>query len=44
MEHLEYRKIQISQIQDEIIAEYYLKNKVHSDGTVYIEIRKGIYG
>ena len=37
-------KIQIAQIPDEIIAEYNLKNKVHSDGTVYIEIRNGMYG
>ena len=38
MEHSEYMKIQIAQIPDEIIAEYNLKNKVHSDGAVYIEI------
>ena len=37
-------KIQIAQIPDEIIAEYNLQNKVHSDGAVYIEIRKGMYG
>ena len=44
MECSEYMKIQIAQIPDEIIAEYNLKNKVHSYGTVYIEIRKGMYG
>ena len=44
MERSEYMKIQISQIPDEIIAEYMLRNKVHSDGAVYIEIQKGMYG
>ena len=44
MEHPEYMKLQITQIPDEIIAEYNLKNKVHSDGFVYIEIQKGMYG
>ena len=37
-------KIQIAQIPDKIIAENNLKNKVHSVGAVYIEIRKGMYG
>ena len=37
-------KIPIAQIPEEIIAEYNLKNKVHSDGAVYIEIKKGMYG
>ena len=44
MEHPEYMKLQITQIPDEIIAEYKLKNKVHSDGFVYIEIQKEMYG
>ena len=44
MERPEYMKIQIAQIPDEIIAEYNLKNKVHTDGFVYIEIQKGMYG
>ena len=38
MERSEYMKIPIAQIPDEIIAEYNLRNKVHSDGAVYIEI------
>ena len=37
-------KIPLAHIPDEIITEYALKNKVHSDGAVYIEIRKGMYG
>ena len=44
MERFEYMKIPLAQIPDEIIAEYALNNKVHSDGVVYIEIRKGMYG
>ena len=37
-------KIPIAQITDEIITEYNLRNKVHTDGAVYIEIQKGMYG
>ena len=44
MEHSEYMKIPLSHIPDEIIAEYALKRKVHSDGAIYIKIRKGMYG
>ena len=44
MEHSAYMKILIAQNPDEIIAEYNLQDKVHSDGAVYIEIRKGMYG
>ena len=42
MEHPEYMKFQIAQIPDDIIAEYNLKNNVHSNGFVYIEIQKGM--
>ena len=44
MEHFEYMKIPLAHIPDEIIAEYALKNKVHNDGAVNIEIQKGMYG
>ena len=44
MEWPEYMKLQMTQIPDEIIAEYNLKNKVRSDGFVYIEIQRGMYG
>ena len=37
-------KINIAQILDEIISEYNLKGNVHIDGSVYIEIQKGMYG
>ena len=44
MEHPEYMKINLAQIPDEIISEYNLKSKVHSNGSVYIQIQKGMYG
>ena len=44
MERYEYMKIPITQIPEEIINEYKLRNKVHTDWAVYIEIRKGMYG
>ena len=44
MERSEYMKILLTHIPDEIIAEYALKRKVHSDGAIYIKIRKGMYG
>ena len=44
MERFEYMKIPLAHIPDEITTEHVLKNKVHSDGAVYIEIRKGMYG
>ena len=37
-------KIPITHIPDEIITEYSLRNKVHTDGAAYIEIQKGMYG
>ena len=44
MERYEYMKIPITHIPVEIINEYKLRPKVHTDGAVYIEIRKGMYG
>ena len=37
-------KINLAQILDEIISEYNLKERVHTDRYVYIEIQKGMYG
>ena len=37
-------EIYLAEILDEIIYEYNLKEKVHTDGYVYIEIQKGMYG
>ena len=44
MERYEYMKIPITHIPEEIINEYNLRPKVHTDGAIYIEIRKGMYG
>ena len=44
MERSEYMKIPLSHIPDEIITEYSLRNKVHHDSSIYIEIQKGMYG
>ena len=44
MEHFEYMKIPLTQIPAEIITQYALQTKVHSDNAVYMEIRKGMYG
>ena len=37
-------KINLAQIPHEIISEYNLKEKVHTNRYVYIEIQKGMYG
>ncbi len=44
MERYEYVKIKIEDIPEEIISEYQLRDKVTTDGYVYVEIRKGMYG
>jgi hypothetical protein len=44
MVRYEYVKIKIDDIPDEIVVEYDLKGKVTSDGFIYIEIQKGMYG
>ena len=36
--------LNLAEILDEIISVYNLKEKVHNDGYVYIEIQKGMYG
>jgi hypothetical protein len=43
MERFEYVRIKIDDIPEEIIVEYKLKDKV-SDGYVYVEVQKGMYG
>lgn len=40
----EYLKLKLSQIPDEIIEEYQLRNKSTPDGSIYVEINKGMYG
>ena len=44
MNRYEYVKIKSDDIPEEIIVEYNLRKKVTSDGYVYIEIQKGMYG
>ncbi len=44
MVRYEYVHINIGNIPDEINVEYNLKDKVTSDGHVYVEIQKGMYG
>ena len=44
MERYEYVRIKIDDIPQEIIDEYNLTSKLASDGHVYVEIRKGMYG
>ena len=40
----EYIRIKMSDIPDEIIKEYKLKDKVTKNGSIYIMARKGMYG
>ena len=44
MERYEYMKLKLSDIPDEIKREYRIHELVSSDGYVYCEIRKGMYG
>jgi hypothetical protein len=44
MKRFEYMKIPIRWIPQEIIDQYHLLDLVHTDGYVYVEIRKGMYG
>jgi len=40
MERYEYLRLKLEQFPEDIIQEYGLKEKVTSDGHVYIEVRK----
>jgi hypothetical protein len=44
MDRPEYMRIPLYLIPEEIINEYHLREKVHTDGNIYIEINKGMYG
>ena len=46
MKRFEYVKLRLSDIPDEVVKEYKLHatGKVTSDGFVYVEVRKGMYG
>ena len=44
MKNPEYMKIKLKYFPPDIISMYNLHDKVHSDGYVYIKIKKGMYG
>ncbi len=44
MTRYEYMRIKLTDIPEEIIVEYKLREIATSDGYVYIKIRKGMYG
>lgn len=44
MERYEYMKLPLTIFPDEICHQYQLTTLVHTDGYVYMEIRKGMYG
>ena len=44
MDRYEYMRMHISEIPDEIIDKYDMKNKVAEDGYIYLRIKKAIYG
>ena len=44
MVRYEYVRIKIDDIPEEIIVEYKLRDKVTTNGHVYVEIQKGMYG
>jgi hypothetical protein len=44
MSRKEYMRVHIKHLPQDIIDQYHLNEKVTSDGWVYIEIRKGMYG
>ena len=44
MQRYEYVRIKLADIPDEIVQQYNLRDKADSDGNVFIEVRKGMYG
>ena len=44
MSRYEYMRLKLTDIPEEIIVEYKLREISTSDGYVYIEIQKGMYG
>ena len=44
LQRYEYVRLRLPDIPDEIIAEYNLMNVATPDGSVYIEVQKGMYG
>ena len=44
MERPEYIQIKMSEIPEDVIQEYKLKDIVKADGYVYCQVKKGMYG
>jgi len=44
LKRFEYLRLKLGQIPADVIEQYALKEKVTSNGYVYIEVRKGMYG
>ena len=44
MERYEYMRLKLCDIPEDVSMHYNLETKVKSDGYVYIEIRRGMYG
>ena len=40
----EYLRIKLSNLPDDVIEEYNLKENIAKDGFVYVEVQKGMYG
>ena len=40
----EYLRLKLTNLPEDVIKHYGLKDKATSDGYVYVEIRKGMYG
>ena len=44
LERPEYIRLKIDDIPDKIIAQYSLRTKVTTEGYIYMEVNKGMYG
>jgi hypothetical protein len=44
MKRYEYVRIKLTDIPEEVIVEYNLRDKADENGYVYVEVRKGMYG
>ena len=44
MERYEYMRLKLADLPDDVIKHYNLESKLTSDGYVYLEVQKGMYG
>ena len=44
MERYEYTRLKLADLPDDVIKHYNLGSKLTSDGYVYLEVQKGMYG